>query len=57
MNNWFSLNPISYQFLSLSTTNIIILPGQPENPPIPEIRNPQANPPMVFLPKYSQFTL
>ncbi|MBD2131510.1 MAG: hypothetical protein ACKO9I_14105 [Sphaerospermopsis kisseleviana] len=51
MKNWFSLNPISYQFLSLSTPNTIILPGQPEKPPIPEIRNPQANPPMVFLPK------
>ncbi|QYX31156.1 hypothetical protein [Sphaerospermopsis torques-reginae] len=56
MNTWFSVK-IPYFNLSASSNNTIILPGQPENPKIPEIRNPQANPPMVFLPRYSQFTL
>lgn len=57
MNNWFSMNINSYQSLRLSTNNNIILPGQPQLPATPTTRNPQANPPILFLPKYSQFTL
>jgi hypothetical protein len=52
MNNWLSTS-FSYQSLSLSNNNAVLLPVLPTSPETPVTKMPQTNPPMIFLPKYS----
>ena len=56
MNNWLSSNPNSYQLMSLSKQNNVILPGLSESPQTPVLKMPQAYPPILFLPNFSQPT-
>jgi len=56
MNNLLSNNPNSYQLMSLSKQNNVILPGLTESPHSPVIKMPQTYPPILFLPNFSQPT-
>jgi hypothetical protein len=52
MNNWLSTS-FSYQPLSTSNNNTVLLPTLPASPVAPITMMPQTNPPIIFLPKYS----
>ncbi len=54
MNNWLSVNSTSYQVLSSSTQNNVILPGFSTSPMTPITKMPQTSPPIVFLPNSAQ---
>ncbi|AFZ55698.1 hypothetical protein ACOWPH_22575 [Anabaena sp. PCC 7938] len=52
MNNWLSTSS-PYQSLTPSNNNNLLLPPLPASPVAPITVMPQANPPIIFLPKYS----